>query len=104
VETFNVLHFFWSTNKFYTLEKSVTFEEHESSDLHLSEYAPFGLNDISTESNTCSPLLAKDNIQVGGFDDAQISTITSVACAVGPSVTMSSTDFSFQNLVFWEFI
>ncbi len=29
---------------------------------------------------------------------------TSVACAIGPSVTMSSTDFSFQNLVFWEFI
>jgi hypothetical protein len=25
---------------------------------------------------------------------------TSIACAVGPSVTMSSTDFSFQNLVF----
>jgi hypothetical protein len=25
---------------------------------------------------------------------------TSVACAVGPSVTTSSTDFSFQNLVF----
>jgi hypothetical protein len=30
------------------------------------------------------------------------SYITSVACAVGPSVTMSSTDFSFQNLVFWN--
>ncbi len=27
---------------------------------------------------------------------------TSVACAVGSSVTMSSTDFSFQNLVFWN--
>jgi len=27
---------------------------------------------------------------------------TSVACAVGPSVTISSTDFSFQNLVFWN--
>jgi hypothetical protein len=27
---------------------------------------------------------------------------TSVACAIGPSVTMSSTDFSFQNLVFWN--
>jgi hypothetical protein len=25
-----------------------------------------------------------------------------VAFAVGPSVTMSSTDFSFQNLVFWN--
>jgi hypothetical protein len=25
---------------------------------------------------------------------------TSVACAVGPSVTTSSTDFSFQNLIF----
>ncbi len=29
---------------------------------------------------------------------------TSTACAVGPSVTTSSTDFSFQNLIFWEFI
>jgi hypothetical protein len=75
--------FFWSTNKFYTLEKSLAFEEHESSDLHLSEYAPFGLNDVSDESNKCSPLLAKDNIQVGGSDGVQISTITSVACAVG---------------------
>jgi hypothetical protein len=27
---------------------------------------------------------------------------TSVACAVSPSVTMSSTDFSFQNLGFWN--
>jgi hypothetical protein len=26
--------------------------------------------------------------------------LTSVACAVGPSVTTSPTDFSFQNLVF----
>jgi len=25
-----------------------------------------------------------------------------VACAVGPSVIKSSTDFSFQNLVFWN--
>ncbi len=29
-------------------------------------------------------------------------TETSVAGAVGPSVTMTSTDFSFQNLVFWN--
>jgi hypothetical protein len=27
---------------------------------------------------------------------------TSVACAIGPSVTKSSIDFSFQNLVFWN--
>jgi hypothetical protein len=27
---------------------------------------------------------------------------TSVACVVGPSVIMFSTDFSFQNLVFWN--
>jgi hypothetical protein len=27
---------------------------------------------------------------------------TSVACAVGPSDTTSSTDFSFQNLMFWN--
>jgi hypothetical protein len=30
------------------------------------------------------------------------SICTRVACAVGPSVTMSSTDFSFQNLDFWN--
>ncbi len=29
---------------------------------------------------------------------------TSVACALGPSVTTSSTDFSFQNLVFWNLL
>jgi len=28
--------------------------------------------------------------------------VTTVACAVGPCVTTSSTDFSFQNLVFWN--
>jgi len=27
--------------------------------------------------------------------------ITSVACAIGPSVTMSSSDFSFQSMIFW---
>ncbi len=27
---------------------------------------------------------------------------TSVACAIGPSGTTSSTDFSFQNLGFWN--
>jgi hypothetical protein len=27
-----------------------------------------------------------------------------MACAVGPSVTASSTDFSFQNLVFWIYL
>jgi hypothetical protein len=27
---------------------------------------------------------------------------TSVACTIGPSVTTSSTDFSSQNLVFWN--
>jgi hypothetical protein len=27
---------------------------------------------------------------------------TSVACAIGPSVTTSSTEISFQNLVFWN--
>jgi hypothetical protein len=28
--------------------------------------------------------------------------VTSVACAIGPIVNSSSTDFSFQNLVFWN--
>jgi len=27
---------------------------------------------------------------------------TSVVCAIGPSVITSLTDFSFQNLVFWN--
>jgi len=30
--------------------------------------------------------------------------ITSVACAVGSSFTTSSSDFSSQNLVFWNLI
>jgi hypothetical protein len=30
-----------------------------------------------------------------------LNDYTSVACAVGPSVTMSSADFSFENLVFF---
>jgi hypothetical protein len=29
---------------------------------------------------------------------------TSVACAIGPSVTKSWTDFSFQNLDFWNLL
>jgi hypothetical protein len=28
--------------------------------------------------------------------------MTSVACAIGPIVSTSSTDFSFQNLIFWN--
>ncbi len=36
------------------------------------------------------------------FESDVNSIVTSVACAIGPSVTMSSTDFSFQNLVFWD--
>jgi len=36
------------------------------------------------------------------FNDVD-TTVTSVVCAVvGPSVTTSSTDFSFQNLIFWN--
>jgi hypothetical protein len=31
-----------------------------------------------------------------------LSCYTSVACAVDPSVTTSSTDFPFQNLVLWD--
>jgi len=34
--------------------------------------------------------------------DQHVLITTSVACAIGPSVTTSSTDFSFQNLVFWN--
>ncbi len=29
---------------------------------------------------------------------------TSVACAIGPSVTTTLADFSFQNLVFWNLL
>ncbi len=29
---------------------------------------------------------------------------TSAACAIGPSITISSTDFSFQNLFFWDLL
>ncbi len=37
-----------------------------------------------------------------GFEIVQLFMFTSVASAGGPSVTMSSTDFTFQNLVFWN--
>jgi hypothetical protein len=43
--------------------------------------------------------------QCGGGDalrEAHSAILTSVACLVGPSVTRSSTDFSFQNLGFWN--
>ncbi len=33
---------------------------------------------------------------------SNVLVMTSVACAVGPSVTKFSTDFSFQDLVFWN--
>jgi hypothetical protein len=36
------------------------------------------------------------------FDQVIKFVTTSVDCAIGPSVTMFSTDFSFQNLVFWN--
>jgi hypothetical protein len=59
-------------------------------------------------------LLAQQN-GFGGFGpqffDKMLSLVnhralinTSVACAVGPSVSTSSTDFFFPNLVFLEFI
>jgi len=42
----------------------------------------------------------------GEFQNMQILNAhlanTSVSCAIGPSLTTSSTDFSFQNLVFWN--
>jgi hypothetical protein len=34
--------------------------------------------------------------------DLMVSLLTNVACAVGPSVTASSIDISFQNFVFWN--
>jgi hypothetical protein len=40
-------------------------------------------------------IMLKENIML-------VSMHTSVACAVGPSSTTFSTDFSFQNLVFWN--
>jgi hypothetical protein len=33
------------------------------------------------------------------FEDLML---TSVACAIGPNATTSSTEFLFQNLVFWN--
>jgi hypothetical protein len=39
--------------------------------------------------------MLKENIML-------ISIHTSAACAIGPSLTTFSTDFSFQNLVFWN--
>ncbi len=36
------------------------------------------------------------------FESHALLMITTVACAVGPSVITSSTDFSFQNVVFFN--
>jgi len=47
-------------------------------------------------------LTTTEGQQVKTFESHALLMITSVACAVGPSVTTSSTDFSFQNLVFWN--
>ncbi len=52
-----------------------------------------------------STFLPFSHIQVGMIVQKVlmcISTNTSGACAIGPSVTTSSTDISFQNLVFWN--
>ncbi len=43
--------------------------------------------------------------KIPSFKNASFTTgsyFNSVACAIGPSVTTSSTEFSFQNLVFWN--
>jgi hypothetical protein len=37
-----------------------------------------------------------------GYEKDLFLVDTSVACAVGPSVPTSSTDFLSQNLVFWN--
>jgi hypothetical protein len=46
----------------------------------------------------------KECFLVRPYNAIVLFIVTSVACAVGPSFTMSSTDFSFKNLVFLEFI
>ncbi len=39
-----------------------------------------------------------------GFEIVQLFMFTSVACAVDQSLSTFSTDFSFQNLVFWNLL
>jgi hypothetical protein len=66
---------------------------------------------IPESSRICAVLL-KDLMKRGvcqcpggdALTEAHSVILTSAACLVGPSVTTSSTDFSFQNLVFLEFI
>jgi hypothetical protein len=40
----------------------------------------------------------------GGPQSSSELITASVACAIDPSVTESSTHFSFQNLVFWNLL
>ncbi len=61
---------------------------------------------------TCNELISTESYftQITSQPKFQIANqlspiiLTSVACALGPSVIMSSTGFSFRNLVFGEFI
>jgi hypothetical protein len=52
-----------------------------------------------------SPLLSSTKFTISTlmFLGDFYTITTSVASAIGQSVTTSSTDFSFQNLVFWNF-
>jgi hypothetical protein len=43
-------------------------------------------------------------LKIDGEDEKEHFIKTNVACAIGPSVTAYSTDFSFQNLVFWIYL
>ncbi len=55
-----------------------------------------------TNLNASFQIRPTTKFTISTYDFSFHFTITSVACAVGPSVTMSSTIFSFQNLVFWN--
>ncbi len=46
--------------------------------------------------------IQEENENILIFESDVNSIVTSVTCAIGPSVTTSSTDFSFQNLAFWN--
>ncbi len=57
---------------------------------------------FKTNLNASFQIPSPTKFTISTYDFSFHFTITSVACAVDPSVTMSSTNFSFQNLVFWN--
>jgi hypothetical protein len=65
------------------------------------DHSPSILHGALVGASSLWPLFSGLGLELLGYGGGGILS-TSVARAVGPSVTVSSTDFSFQNLIFWN--